>query len=396
MTAKKFDLNIHTHRLLNREPFFAALSRRVDKTPTTSIPTAAVGISKKTGFYELLYNPDFFNSLTDTQILAVLKHEFYHVVFEHLTTRKPSEDPKDMKIWNIATDLAINSYLDGELPEIAVFPGQGVFSHLDPYNSSEWYYEKIQQDEELKNKILAEKINSLDDHGSWNNKSAAGDDSAGSNDSLARERLKKTVSDAVNEAKEANSWGSISESIRKDLVSKFSPASLDWKNVLRYFVKRTQKTSRRSTVKRLNKRYPFVHPGKKYDRVAKVAISVDQSASITDELLTAFFSELEILAKIAEFTVIPFDHEVAEQGVFCWERGKSHEFVRVASGGTNFDAPTDYVNKRSFDGHVIFTDLYAPKPRASKCPRMWVTTPQNYKHPYFETNEYVVSIDNLE
>ena len=69
---------------------------------------------------------------------------------------------------------------------------------------------------------------------------------------------------------------------------------------MRYFVKRTQKTSRRSTVKRLNKRYPFVHPGKKYDRVAKVAISVDQSASITDELLTAFFSELEILAKIAE------------------------------------------------------------------------------------------------
>ena len=128
----------------------------------------------------------------------------------------------------------------------------------------------------------------------------------------------------------------------------------------------------------------------------RIAISIDQSASITDELLSSFFSELEKLSKIANFTVVPFDHDVAIDHVFEWKRGKTHEFVRVASGGTCFDAPTDYVNKRSFDGHVVFTDLYAPKPKASKCPRMWVTTPQNYKHPYFQTNEYIVSVGNLE
>ena len=35
-----FDLNIHIHRLLMDEPFFAALSRRMDKRATKSIPTA--------------------------------------------------------------------------------------------------------------------------------------------------------------------------------------------------------------------------------------------------------------------------------------------------------------------------------------------------------------------
>ena len=36
--AKPFNLNMHTARLLMREPFFAALSRRIDKTSSTSYP----------------------------------------------------------------------------------------------------------------------------------------------------------------------------------------------------------------------------------------------------------------------------------------------------------------------------------------------------------------------
>ena len=41
---KPFDLNMHTARLLMREPFFAALSRRIDKIRTDSVPTAGVPI----------------------------------------------------------------------------------------------------------------------------------------------------------------------------------------------------------------------------------------------------------------------------------------------------------------------------------------------------------------
>ena len=41
-----FNLNMHTHRLLQDEPFFAALSRRIDKRATTSGPTAGVHITQ--------------------------------------------------------------------------------------------------------------------------------------------------------------------------------------------------------------------------------------------------------------------------------------------------------------------------------------------------------------
>ena len=65
----KFDLNKHTARLLMREPFFAGISRRVDKTASNAIPTAGVRLNKATGYFEMLYNPEFFEKLTDVQKL---------------------------------------------------------------------------------------------------------------------------------------------------------------------------------------------------------------------------------------------------------------------------------------------------------------------------------------
>ena len=46
-----FDLNTHVHRLLCDEPFFAALSRRIDKRSSTAIPTAGVRVNPSNARY---------------------------------------------------------------------------------------------------------------------------------------------------------------------------------------------------------------------------------------------------------------------------------------------------------------------------------------------------------
>ena len=61
-----FDLNDHVFRLLQNEPFFAALSRRIDKRPGSDVPTAGVTITED-GQFELIYNPEFFAGLNDDQ-----------------------------------------------------------------------------------------------------------------------------------------------------------------------------------------------------------------------------------------------------------------------------------------------------------------------------------------
>ena len=70
-----FDLNLHVHRLLMDEQFFAALSRRIDKRESKSIPTAGVRVNPHTSRYEMLFNADFMATLSDSELSDVLKHE---------------------------------------------------------------------------------------------------------------------------------------------------------------------------------------------------------------------------------------------------------------------------------------------------------------------------------
>ena len=168
---------------------------------------------------------------------------------------------------------------------------------------------------------------------------------------------------------------------------------VDWRKVLRYFIKTSQRSNKRSTVRRVNKRFPYIHAGKKVTRQAKIAISIDQSGSVSDKMLAAFFAELNGLAKFAEFTVIPFDTDVAEDKIYIWKKNKRQVWERVLCGGTCFNAPTKYVNSKNFDGHIVLTDMCAPKPIASKCQRMWMTDTENARNPYFQTKERVIAIE---
>ena len=162
--------------------------------------------------------------------------------------------------------------------------------------------------------------------------------------------------------------------------------------MLRYFIKTSRRADKRSTVRRLNRKYPRIHAGRKVTRLANIAISIDQSGSVCDNMLAKFFAELNALSKLASFTVIPFDTQVDESKVFVWKKGENRPWERVLSGGTCFDAPTKYVNKERFDGHIVLTDMMAPKPVPSKCQRMWITDDYGKSNSYFTTNEVVVAI----
>ena len=181
--------------------------------------------------------------------------------------------------------------------------------------------------------------------------------------------------------------------MRQKIMDMITP-KVDWRKVLRYFIKTSQRSSKRSTVRRINKRFPYTHPGKRVSRTAKIAISIDQSGSVSDAMLAAFFTELSGLAKFATFTVIPFDTEVAEDMVYEWKKGQRKVWERVMCGGTCFNAPTKYVNERQFDGHIVLTDMCAPKPIPSKCQRMWMTDTANARNPYFQTTERVIAIEH--
>jgi predicted metal-dependent peptidase len=398
-----FDLKLHAYRLLMDEPFFAALSRKVEKRASTAIPNAGVMVNPDTAQFEMIYNPEFFASLPEEQVRGVLKHEFYHLIFEHVTSRKPEGVPH--MAWNVAADLAINSHLVGELPEMACMPGVGPFADLPKGESAEWYLANLPQKDETEGGEGGESSESggepgepgegepgsFDDHSGW---SEDGDSPAQeAANQMAKQRLKEALKEAASEAAgAAKGWGTVSAAVKKDIIKRLE-TKVDWKKVLRYFIKTSQRASRSSSVKRINRRYAYIHPGKKVQRQAKIAVAIDQSGSVSDEMLSTFFGELNKLAKLATFTVVPFDTQVDPSMVYEWKKGQSKLAERVMCGGTCFEAPTKWANENNVDGLIILTDMEAPKPKRCKAQRLWLTDDRGARNPYFQTNERVIAID---
>ena len=279
-TAPKpaFNLNMHTHRLLSDEPFFAALSRRIDKRACTSIPTAAVRVTED-GRYEMVYNPDFMQRMVDEcrntkgnadnpyrWVRGILMHEFYHLIYGHLSTRKPEGGMT--RLWNVAMDLAINTHIPDELPPLACIPGQGPFTEMDGGLTAEAYYKLLNDDQQPEDKDSEgsndssgegegdgegdsiggsggsggsedsegsssgsgkyDDVDSMDDHSGWG-------ESQGTTENIAEERLKDMVRKAAEEAGKKG-WGSVSSEMRKTIMESIT-TKVDWRSVLRNFVK---------------------------------------------------------------------------------------------------------------------------------------------------------------
>lgn len=414
----KYDVSKDIPFLLHKEPFFACVSVHIKKIKSLGIPTAGVCFNKKTRGFEMLYNPIFMALLPEEHRIGVLKHEFYHIILRHtIDKRKPADT--NHKVWNVAADLAINSYISNELPEWTLVPGRKPFEDLPMTKSTEWYYNTIINDPEMMEKVEKEvgtgspmkipgsgqgeegesgegKVYQFDDH------EGQGEDGEGEGEgglskeeeNYMNEKVKSIVKEAAQKADaKDNGWGNTPAAaqiaIRQILIHK-----LDWKGILRYFVKTSQRAEKYSSIKKINRRFPYIHPGKNVRRYAELLIMIDQSGSVSNFLLTKMMAELVGLAKYARFTFAYFDTEVDEDNIITWHKGQRIEPKRTRCGGTDFNAPTRYANEhKKYDGLIIMTDMDAPAPIRCKVKRLWITDERGKTSGYHKpTQEMVVAI----
>ena len=397
----KYDLDMNIFRLLQDEPFFAILSRELNKVSVTSIPTAGVRYNKERGQYELIYNPTFLAGESPNlplknweEVKFVLMHELYHVSLGHCSGRTLPE--YDKKLANCAMDLAINSlsHMRGIAPDWVLMPGRGDYEWLDNCveQTSEWYAKAIKRDQDRNpDKPQSSNDGQFDDHESF--EESEGNSGGDVERQIADKRLADAIAKAANECDygdgqggQPRGWGSVSAKM-KEKIKKFAAqkTKLDPKKVLASFIKASVAANKKTSVTKRNRRLPGKKFGRRTEHRANIAISIDQSGSVSDELLSNVFDWLGELAKFSSFTVVPFDHDVFEEKVYVWKKGEKRARERVLHGGTCFDAPTKYVNQRRFDGHIIITDMLAPAPVRSNCQRMWITDrygASNAKHNY--------------
>jgi predicted metal-dependent peptidase len=396
-TSKEFNQDLFA--LVKNEVFLAHCIAQISRKPTELLPTAAIGFDKKNNRFTMWYNPGFMGELSTKHRRGVILHELFHFINHHITTRMP--DPKYMKIWNYATDLAINDHIKHLLPEFCLVPGQGPFSDTEKWRhnqTADFYFEifKERQDEmeslveEMMEQAKAQEGESgdpgnsfFDNHDEWLTDPADADMSNSSHE-IAKQKAKQIMQKAANEAsKTSDGWGTISAAMRQKIVRSLQP-QISWRSVLRSFVQTSQKASKRNSVMRVNRRKPYVRPGQRQSYVANIAVAVDMSGSVEDELLSKFFAEIDGLAKHVTFTVLPFDTKVIEEHCHVHEKGSRSNYERVFCGGTDFQCVTDYVNEhKQYDALIVLTDLGAPQPGPCRVKRMWLADEQNAASPYF-------------
>ena len=371
-----FDLSPHLIRLLWDEPFFSNILRGIEKIKTNEIPTA--GVSAQGGDVRFWWNPKFLAGLSSNEVKGLLKHECYHLVFEHTTTRK--HEPHI--IWNYATDLAINSLIDeSELPEGGLIPGKE-FTPLteeqkeqmgpkasERYNKvsqklasfpkskhSEWYFAELMKDPEVKEAIesgekmggksLAQALadgdvridengnlvdkngnpvtvvpGTSDEHGEW------GEGMTEEQRELVNGKIKQALENAVKDCDSKNSWGSIGSSMRSKLREMVSH-EIPWQSVLKQFCGMSRRADRASSIRRLNRKYAGIHPGQYRDYKANIAIYLDQSGSVSDSDLQMLSGELSQLAKRVQFTLFNFDTGVDENSERTLKKGRKNKMWR--------------------------------------------------------------------
>jgi predicted metal-dependent peptidase len=266
-----------------------------------------------------------------------------------------------------------------------------VIESMPTLKASEWYFN------ELMDKLGPppegdsgdDVLDTLDDHSAWKD---VPDDMK----EFLEGKIKSLVEKAVRFAdSHADGWGNIPAELRAEIRRSVS-SIVDWRAVLRQFVGSIQRGSRSTSIKRINRRYPYVHPGVKRGYCAKLIVPIDQSGSVGDEMLEMFFGELGCLTKKVSISVLHFDCECNEGDLYEWRKGMKLPPKRTRMGGTDFDAPTRFVNdpknRGRWDGMLVMTDGGAGRPQPSRIKRGWVLG-KGCSLPW-ETNELQIKLSD--
>ena len=160
-------------------------------------------------------------------------------------------------------------------------------------------------------------------------------------------------------------WGSI-PGYMVELIKKAADGKIDYRNVLRMFRSSILSQKRRLTRMRPSRRFGFEQMGSRYDFVTRLLIAIDTSGSVGSEELARYFRVITTFFKygVQEIDVLMFDCSVQGKPIKLDEaKQNKQEFIVKGRGGTNFQAPVDYVKDHpNYDGLIIITDGYAGTP----------------------------------
>jgi len=333
------------------KPFFGQLAVRLKLEDASGwIPTAA------TDGRRFMFNREFVDSLTDEMLDFLVGHEVLHCVFDHMQARGDREP----QLYNAAADYNINM----TLVEQAI--GKPISEDkLGGGNIClDWKYQG-KNSYEIYDDLLANRkeAKGMDVHLEDGTHGPDGDEaSVGKGMSEAE---KKELADEIKQAtiQAAQSAGQGVPDVIKRMINELVAPKMDWRDVLRTQLESSIKND--FTFMRPSKRSgEVIFPGMNKDEQLNIAVALDTSGSISQDMLRDFLSEVQgIMDQYQSYKVHIFQFDTDVYGVdeFTSDDGRSmNEYELKGGGGTDFDVVFNYMEQYNIepDQLVMFTDGY--------------------------------------
>lgn len=381
-------------QLQKKKPFFAYLVLHLKVEESKDIPSMGVNI-----LGDLKYNPKFVNKLTEEQVEGVLCHEVLHIGLKHLERLKS----RDMKVWNIATDLVVNNLLtnnDMELPKQALIPNNNEFEfYVDRkkkrikdlekksaervYDELDKYASKMRKKfEKLMDKL--EKEGRFDEHfysdmsGEGKQKDSKGSKSMSKGDlKKAKESSKKWKRLMVEASTYAKQIGKLPAGLER-FIGKLLEEKVNWKALLyKYISSEIPYDYSYSMPSKRSASVGCYMPSIKRENI-EIVVAIDTSGSISQKDLTEFISEIVYLSRSfnnLKITIITCDADV--QDVYTIDNGNINDVMDIkihGGGGTSFNPPVRWCieNKPNTRLLIYFTDGYGDLSISSPFRIVWV------------------------
>ena len=376
---------------LMRDPKFALLSgvmmvgsTRVDD----NIPTAC------TNGRDERYGRKFIQMLKEPELNYVVAHEAGHKMYRHMTTWKRLHE-EDGRLANNAMDYVINlmlkdldpsgrtiampTYRDGPMKGKPM----GLIDERFRGMSTKQVFDILKQEKE-----------------EGGGGGGDGDDEGGmdihdwaeANDLTPEEvkELERDIDQAIRQGLMAHEKvaGKGTGLSNRELEELLEP-KVDWREVLREFVKATCSAKDTSSWRRVNRRFlstGMYMPSMIGEKVGHLTIGVDTSGSVGGKELAEFLSEVKGIAeevKPEKVDLLYWDGEVAGH-----EEYSDHDVANIVSstqpkggGGTSPSCVSTYLNDNKIKPEcvIMLTDGYVGSDWGNEwpCPVLWVITGGN-------------------
>ena len=342
-------------------------------TVRDDIPTACTNGRDK------MYGRAFVETLTDAELNGVILHEAKHVMYQHGFLWKHLVK-ENHRLANMAMDYVINLELDElskEFPSLVQLPKVALLDYKFKGMNTEQVYNKLKEEGE-------------GGEGGDGGENGEGFDVHNWEDLTPEE--KKELSGQVEQAirQGALMAGKMAGNLDR-IFGELTEPKVDWKEQLREYVSAVASGKDDSTWRRPNRRWlqhDMYMPSTISETMNSLAVVIDTSGSIDDEMAAEFLSEVKGICDSVspeQIHLLCCDADVQSHEVFSREDYglliNKRKFK--GGGGTDMRVAIDYIDKNRLapDVILVLTDGYTPFPSVCSLNTLWGITEKSISSP---------------